>query len=197
MDKDVSIVLSVESKNYRKLAQSWYNLTNEQMVGMDVHHNPPRHQGGRDIPEHLFVYHNTLHSAVHGCDSVLWCRKPHLEKDERGRSVVAVAAGKARSKEKDESGKSINAVKAAKKTHEKKDELGRSINALRSHSMKDEFGRSVNALKAGQISNSQKWEDPDNPELGVSTAAGLALLQKARGLPHTPKNRRKVVQGTP
>jgi hypothetical protein len=44
------------------------------MVGMDVHHNPPKCKGGRNIPEHLYVYHNTLHSAVHENEFVLWAR---------------------------------------------------------------------------------------------------------------------------
>lgn len=75
MKKEVSIVLSRESTKSRKLAQEWYGLTNEQMKECDVHHNPPRHQGGRNIPEHLFVYHNTLHSAVHGDDFTKWARE--------------------------------------------------------------------------------------------------------------------------
>jgi hypothetical protein len=75
MDKEVSIVLSVEKDDYRKIAQKWYGLTNEQMAGMDVHHNPARYEGGRNIPEHLYVYHNTLHSAVHESDLVLWSRE--------------------------------------------------------------------------------------------------------------------------
>ncbi len=75
MDKEVSIVLSAERDDYRKVAQKWYGLTNEQMKGMDVHHNPPRCKGGRNIPEHLYVYHNTLHSAVHESDLVLWSRE--------------------------------------------------------------------------------------------------------------------------
>jgi len=75
MKKEVSIVLSPEEPNHRKLAQEWYGLTSEQMVDMDVHHNPPRSQGGRNIPEHLFVYHKTLHTAVHDDDFVQWARK--------------------------------------------------------------------------------------------------------------------------
>lgn len=74
MDKSVSLVLSQESSNYRKLAQDWYGLTDHQMVGMDVHHNPARCEGGRNIPEHLYIYHNTLHYAVHGEELVRHAR---------------------------------------------------------------------------------------------------------------------------
>ncbi len=72
MKKEVSIVLSSERKNYRKLAQEWFGLTDEQMKDCDVHHNPPRHQGGRNIPEHLFIYHYTLHAAIHEASFILW-----------------------------------------------------------------------------------------------------------------------------
>lgn len=98
MDKEVSIVLSPEGRSHRRVAQEWYGLTDEQMIGMDVHHNPARHEGGRNIPEHLYVYHNTLHSAVHEDEFVLWSRhggkkaaeKLNAEKDSLGRSINAV-----------------------------------------------------------------------------------------------------------
>jgi hypothetical protein len=75
MHKSLSIVLCQPVKNYRKLAQEWYQLTDEQMVDMDVHHNPSVEEGGLNIPEHLYVYHNTLHNAVHGDDFTKWARK--------------------------------------------------------------------------------------------------------------------------
>jgi hypothetical protein len=84
MYKHVSIVLSRESRNYRKLAQDWYGLTNEQMKNCDVHHNPPVHQGGRNIPEHLYVYHSTLHSEIHGDDFTKWARKGYEERKRKG-----------------------------------------------------------------------------------------------------------------
>jgi hypothetical protein len=72
MKKEVSIVLSRAVRNYRRLAQEWFGLTDEQMVDMDVHHNPAQCEGGRNIPEHLFVYHFTLHAAVHEAAFILW-----------------------------------------------------------------------------------------------------------------------------
>jgi hypothetical protein len=82
MKKEVSMVLSVESTNYRKLAQTHYNLTAEQMMGMHVHHNPPRHQGGRNIPEHLYVYHPTLHNEVHQGDFTSWASNNGVTKEQ-------------------------------------------------------------------------------------------------------------------
>jgi hypothetical protein len=40
--------------------------------------------------------------------------------------------------------------------------------------------------------NSQKWADPDNPELGQHSAPTLAQMQKRRGLPHGKENRVRV-----
>jgi hypothetical protein len=70
-----AIILSPNYSNYRKLAQKHYKLTDEQMMGMDVHHNPPRCEGGRNIPEHLYVYHPELHAQVHEKESIIWARK--------------------------------------------------------------------------------------------------------------------------
>jgi hypothetical protein len=36
------------------------------MVGVHVHHNPRRCDGGRNIPEHLYVYSVENHDYVHG-----------------------------------------------------------------------------------------------------------------------------------
>lgn len=75
MDKSLSLVICRPEKNYRKLAQNWYRLTDEQMVDIDVHHNPPVHLGGLNIVEHLYIYHHTLHAAVHGDDFTKWARE--------------------------------------------------------------------------------------------------------------------------
>ena len=45
------------------------------MKNVDVHHNPPRCEGGRNIPEHLYVYSPELHAAVHEKESILWAKK--------------------------------------------------------------------------------------------------------------------------
>jgi hypothetical protein len=61
MDRNVSIVLTPGTANYRKVAQKHWGLTDEQMKGMHVHHEPPRCRGGRDIPEHLYVCSPSMH----------------------------------------------------------------------------------------------------------------------------------------
>lgn len=97
-------------------------------------------------------------------------KKLNEEKDELGRSVLAVKAGteggKKTHEEKDESGKSVHAVrwgiKAAKLLHEEKDELGRSVQGVRSaerlHAEKDELGRSVQGVKNAERLHAEKDE---------------------------------------
>ena len=70
-----SIVLSPNYSNYRKVAQQHYGLTDEQMKDMDVHHNPPRCEGGRNIPEHLYVYHPATHKIIHDKQAINWAKK--------------------------------------------------------------------------------------------------------------------------
>jgi transposase len=79
-----AIILSTDKYNYRKVAQEHYGLTDEQMKDIDVHHNPPRCEGGRNIPEHLYVYSPELHAAVHETESVLWARKGYETRKKNG-----------------------------------------------------------------------------------------------------------------
>jgi hypothetical protein len=56
--------------------------------------------------------------------------------------------------------------------------------------------RIENCQKGGRITmaaiNSQKWIDPDHPELGEHSAPTLVKMQKKRGYPHGKENRRRV-----
>ena len=79
-----AIVLSPNYSNYRIVAQRHYGLTDEQMKDMDVHHNPPRCEGGRNIPEHLYVYSPELHAKVHEKESILWARKGYETRKKNG-----------------------------------------------------------------------------------------------------------------
>jgi hypothetical protein len=79
-----SIVLSPNYSNYRTVAQKHYRLTDEQMKDIDVHHNPPRCEGGRNIPEHLYIYSPELHAAVHEKESILWARKGYETRKRNG-----------------------------------------------------------------------------------------------------------------
>ena len=50
-------------KVVRNIARKNWGLTWEQMKGMDVHHFPPRCEGGKDIPEHLYVCSRDIHKC--------------------------------------------------------------------------------------------------------------------------------------
>ena len=43
-----------------------------------------------------------------------------------------------------------------------------------------------------RVTNSQKWIDPDHPELGQHSAGTLVQMQKRRGLPHDKINRKRI-----
>lgn len=86
-----SIVLSTNNWNYRKVAQYHYNLTDEQMEKIDVHHNPPICEGGRNIPEHLYIYHPTMHKAIHNKQALEWARKSSGNKNgKRGKPATKI-----------------------------------------------------------------------------------------------------------
>ena len=70
-----AIVLSINKHNYRKVAQQHYGLTDEQMKDIDIHHNPPRCEGGRNIPEHLYIYHPATHKLIHDKQAINWAKK--------------------------------------------------------------------------------------------------------------------------
>jgi transposase len=79
-----SIVLSPNNSNYRAVAQKHYGLSDEQMKLVDVHHNPLKCEGGRNVPEHLYVYSPKLHAAVHEKEGILWARKGYETRKKNG-----------------------------------------------------------------------------------------------------------------
>jgi len=177
MKKEVSIVLSRERKNHRKLAQEWFGLTDEQMVGMDVHHNPPRHKGGRNIPEHLFVLHATLHAAVHGDDFTKWARKGALSVKNRnsgpgGRASCALM-------------KETQTGLFDPAHRERQREGARKAGRIRAERMRKEgfsgLGASFEAAQAaGRKAAAQKWRCLVTGH--ITSAGSLARFQRARGI---------------
>jgi hypothetical protein len=135
----------------------------------------------------------------------LWAFKDnHKQKDELGRSITAVKGGIAAHQEKDEMGRSLHALQVFKHVHDERTEDGKSALSVRAgklaHVEKDENGKSKHAVMSGKrggkeaakIVNTQKWEDPDHPELGHHSPGTLTQMQKRRGYPSGPENRRKV-----
>lgn len=209
MNKEVSITLSQERPNYRKLAQEWFGLTNEQMKDCDVHHNPPRHQGGRNIPEHLFVYHYTLHAEVHKDGFTEWAKIGGKMGGEKCRDEKIGFCG-ATSEQRKEWGRLGNArllelgigihapgVREASGRKAVEEKLGmfrdHSQSVSRSHEVQKQKG--VGVYDGGKMSSKggkTLFEDPDHPELGAHNAGNLVHIQKSRDLPHNKENRRRV-----
>lgn len=207
MDKNVSIVVSRPAANYRKLAQEWYGLSDEQMVGRHVHHNPPRHKGGRNIPEHLYVYSPQMHDEVHGGSGfTLACS----EGGRRGGKIGGKIGGKSRNKNREackRGGKKGGAVTGSKAQAEGIGFFGLSQEERRENSRKG--GR--RAVETGQI---RSMVTPESLRRGgqvagklnnhhitkvlwrctvcgaISTAAGLTHIQRAKGI--NKSNREKV-----
>jgi hypothetical protein len=73
MERSLSIVLSPDVSNYRKVAQVHWGLTDAQMKGKHVHHHPAVGEGGRNVPEHLYVCSPSMHS--HGWHNLENSRK--------------------------------------------------------------------------------------------------------------------------
>ena len=183
MDKNVSIILSREVNNFRKLAQCWYNLTDDQMVGMHVHHNPPRHQGGRNIPEHLFVYHCTLHSAVHGNDFTMWASE--------GGRMGGIAGDKDKKrlhglKCKEEGIGMFSSAVTKEQRRKWNQEAGKKGAAAQPHETRVKIGTNLGRRNL-------QFTDPEHPELGSHNAGNLVKIQKSKGLPHGKENRRRAL----
>ena len=85
-------IVKVDSRQYRKIAQENWGLTDAQMKGMHVHHRIPQSQGGTNDPSNLYVCCSWFHAHVWH-DHLYWVettKKLHEEKNSNGMSVHAV-----------------------------------------------------------------------------------------------------------
>lgn len=58
-------IVKLPTGNYRKIAQRNWGLTDEQMVGMHVHHRIPVSEGGTNDPSNLYVCSPSCHAVWH------------------------------------------------------------------------------------------------------------------------------------
>jgi hypothetical protein len=134
MDRNVSIVLTPGTANYRKVAQKHWGLTDEQMKGMHVHHRIKRCEGGTNDPSNLYVcsewYHDNVWHAEEGgftgCAS-RGGRNAHRVKNEEGKSVLASSNMKKAHSDKNVDGKSLLALRVCEKNHREKTSDGKSV----------------------------------------------------------------------
>jgi hypothetical protein len=166
MDKNVSIV-RVDKRPYRLIAQENWGLTDQQMVGMHVHHRIPRSEEGTNDASnlyvcspsfHMYVWHTRLEFIKFATEAGRKSAEAkHAKKDENGKSKEAIRMGRISAKkfhqEKDAQGKSKRAIKMAEATHSKKDENGKSQVAVKAahaaHKEKNEEGKSKMAVESG------------------------------------------------
>lgn len=67
MGNHSSAIVKVDWRNYRRIAQENWGLTNKQMKGMHVHHRVPRSLGGTNDPSNLYVCSPWFHEVIwHG-----------------------------------------------------------------------------------------------------------------------------------
>ena len=131
---------------------------------------------------------------------VYLANQSHKEKTEEGKSKHAIEMGKKGSEQthkvKNEEGKSVNAVRVGLITMQEKNEDGKSVHAVKVGNITFSLGKGCHAPqykgKGAKVTNSQKWVDPDHPELGERSAPTLASMQKRRGYPHGKENRIRV-----
>lgn len=69
-------------------------------------------------------------------------------------------------------------------------QLGRGIFSMSKENLLESCSKG--GKTGGKNTGSQKWIDPDHPELGEKPACVLVQMQKRRGLPHFKENRIRV-----
>ena len=125
-------------------------------------------------------FHEQKNGEGKSVRAVNMAREIHKEKDENGKSIVAMKMHL----EKDELGRSIHGVKNADKLNREKDELGRSVqgvrNAGRLHREKDELGRSIVAMRSIEKLNAEKTADGKSVQ-GVKNAERLHEEKDGQG----------------
>jgi hypothetical protein len=205
MHVTVSITLSKERRNYRKLAQEHYNLSDEQMKGKHVHHNPPVSEGGRNIPEHLYVYDEDLHDLVHGGNGFSKSaskggkkggpiggrvKNKNIEKcREGGRKGGATTGAKAQKEGIGFFGlPEEERLQHRKKGGNKNVETGQ-IHEIRTPESTRKGGQTAGKMNSHHITKTL-WRCTVCG--AVSTAAGLTHIQRAKGIDKA--NREKVYQ---
>lgn len=78
-------IVKLETRPHRVVAQEHWNLSDEQMKGMHVHHRIPQSQGGTNDPSNLFVCSPSFHfHAWHGANSRLNLIKQATENAKKG-----------------------------------------------------------------------------------------------------------------
>lgn len=183
MDKSVSIV-KVDKRPYRRIAQENWNLSNEQMKDMHIHHRVPISRGGTNDPCNLYVcsawFHKHIWHSEDGFNSLI----PYACEGGRKGGLKARIGPLSYERKFGIFGLDLERKKEA----ERQGGLSTFLQGVGCHAPEHKG-------KGAKVTNSTFWEDPDHPELGILQPGPLVRKQKARGLPHGKENRRKVQGG--
>ena len=166
MKREVSIV-KVDTRKYRIIAQENWGLTDEQMVGMHVHHRIRRCDGRTNDPSNLYVCSPGFHCWV-------W---------HDGKEFIEFASvgGKIGARKMNLHPNTVeNRVENGRKTKNLRYDVDHQREAG-SHQPLEV--RVENRKKGGRTQNSQRWMSIDsNFPPHVSTPMGLSNWQKKRGI---------------
>lgn len=180
MNKEVSIV-KVDPRPYRVIAQESWGLTDQQMIGMHVHHRIPLSKGGTNDPSNLFVCSPSFHrNAWHSSDSY----NPLIDWAIEAGKMGGEATKKKRLQYKERGEKYPPAVKGAKASHAKhkgtkeysERQSKKALNAVaskRSHWTKEEYDFTWHMYLAGNTTGYLIAK-----ELGISNWKRFANMLK-------------------
>lgn len=94
--KTTSAVVKLETRPHRAVAQRNWGLTDEQMIGMEVHHRVPVSEGGTNDPSNLFVCSPSMHRwGWHSGEAFIgWGAKASEGRDPLEHSETSSRAGR-------------------------------------------------------------------------------------------------------
>jgi hypothetical protein len=131
------------------------------------------------LPENYFELWD-IYEQYSGDNGRRVMERLHKEKDENGKSLVAVEMGKKTHGAKDENGKSLHNLNL----HKEKDENGKSLAAVRLnekiHKEKDENGKSLHAVEAGKRGAEKTNEAKDENGKSLIAVKGAMKTHEAK-----------------
>ena len=167
--KTNSAIVKLETRPHRVVAQENWGLTDEQMVGMEVHHRVHQSEGGTNDPSNLFVCSPSMHRwGWHEGDKGfgLWATK--------GAPLGGAITGKLPWWHNPETGKTTRARECPGEGWSR----GRSPSLMAD--LKKHLAEGGNNRGQANKQHAQKWRCLVTGH--ISTPCGLSHWQRARGI---------------
>jgi hypothetical protein len=196
----VTAIVRVDARPYRVIAQENWGLTDGQMKGMHVHHRIPISEGGTNDASNLYVCSGSYHAWVwhNGRYAGVFA----LDADRSAAGKVGGARAAETQREKKIGLFGLTTEERSKNTKKQwEDPKHRDfMTQVAKTAGKSTYERKLGAFapenlgKGAKTTNSQKWVDPDHPELGAHHFNVLKKLQRENGYPSEKINRVKSPQ---